>query len=358
MTKLRTKKITSDIENIIKRYTLQTKQDYYDLFLNNYPLSIKLNRLVEILNLNEEQTIYEQINILKNREITTDDMIMLLDKYLSFKQEVGVEPIDYYELIYHVDGIKALIKDISKYPVLKDEKEIIKQVKQGDMKARYKLINSNYRLVIYIAQKYKSETLSFLDLFQEGVIGLMEAVDKYDESFNVKFSTYAGIWINRYIRSALYGSERVETIPINKVDLIYRMKKYINKYQYTYLHEPSNIEIASFLNIDERKVSSIKKYLKNTTLYDIDFDSCIDIKENEIEKQILEKDLKEKVNTVLDKLDKRSAVILKEFYGIGCEPHTLNEISQELNISKQRVGQIKQYTLSKLKNNKTIIDYQ
>ena len=357
MTKFRTKKLVNDIEQITSRYTLENKQDYYDLFLNNYQLSIKLNRLVEILKLNEEKSIYEQMDTLKNREINSKDIILLLDKYLSFKLEVGVEKLDYHEMTYCVDGIKKTIEDICSYPLLEsDEQEIIRLAKLGNQEAKQKVINSNYRLVMAIAQKYKASTLSILDLFQEGVLGLIKALEKYDSQYNVKFSTYASIWINRYIKKLIYDNQKIFTIPTNKSDIIYRMKKYINKYQYVYLKEPSNLEIAEFLKVDVKMIETLKPYL-NETIYDIDFDSCCE--SDEFESQILDKDLKTKVSEVLNKLDERSALIIKMYYGIDYDrPYTLTEISQKLNITKQRVEQIKKRNLEKIKTNKKIIDYK
>ena len=169
------------------------------------------------------------------------------------------------------NSVKLYLKEIGEYPLLSKEEEIkvAEKAANGSIKAREKLINCNLRLVVYIAKKYEGKGLSFLDLIQEGNLGLIKAVEKFDYTKGYKFSTYATYWIKQSISKAIMEQSRNIRIPINIIERISAIRKAEKDYQQAFEKTPSQEEIAAILKLDIKKVKEAYDWMNDTTSLDI-----------------------------------------------------------------------------------------
>ena len=243
---------------------------------------------------------------------------------------------------------------------LEEEKEVTKRVAEGDEKAREKLIRSNLRLVVSIAKEYINRGLSFLDLIEEGNLGLIRAVQRFDPSTGYKFSTYATWWIKQAIRRALTDKSKTIRIPSYMLEKISKLKSASTDLLEKLERPPSREEIADEMDITAEKVKSIEHAIRSTGSLDTTSvtgsdiiwalstilpDTRIPPPENELEESY-EWDILKKL---LDVIDEREAMIIKMRYGLmDGEPKTLEEIGQLLQISRERVRQIEKETIKKL----------
>ena len=259
-------------------------------------------------------------------------------------------------------SIKMYLQEISKYSVLSKEEEIelAEAIARGDQEAKQELINHNLRLVVAIAKKYMGRGLSLLDLIQEGNIGLIKAVDKYDVSKGFKFSTYATYWIKQSISRAVMDQTRNIRIPAHMIELISNIKKIENQFEQDNNRKPELIEIAEILNISIDKVKEAYACMKDTTSLNIvigeDEDNTIgSLIEDEstisIFSSIEENDRAAAIENVLDTLSEREKTVIKLRFGIGSDrAKTLDEIGKKLELSKERIRQIETTALRKLRN--------
>lgn len=261
-----------------------------------------------------------------------------------------------------INSIKIYLQEIGKYSLLskEEENEIAVAAAQGDKKAKEDLINHNLRLVVSIAKRYMGRGLSLLDLIQEGNIGLIKAVNKYDVSKGFKFSTYATYWIKQAISYAIINQTRNIRIPTHTIELISNIKKAEKDFQQKYGHNPKEDEIATILNIDLEKIKEAYFWMKDTTSLDIivgeDEDNTIgSLIEDESAASdfniVEENDCAEAIKNVLNTLDTREKTVIMRRFGIDTnQAKTLDEIGKELGLSRERVRQIEVSALRKLRN--------
>lgn len=261
-----------------------------------------------------------------------------------------------------VDPIKAYFNDIRRYGILSrdEEIELAKRVAEGDAAAKEKLINHNLRLVVSTAKKYKGRGLSFLDLIQEGNLGLIKAVEKYEVSKGFKFSTYAMYWIKQAISRAIMEQSRNIRIPINIIELINKIRKFEQEYQQKYNVMPTEKEIAKALNVSEKKIKEAMSWIKDTVSLDIavgeDEETTIssfveDEKAADIFEEAEINDRNRAIKSVLSTLDEREKEVIVRRFGIDRKnPLTLEETGKELNLSRERIRQIEIAALKKLRN--------
>lgn len=253
------------------------------------------------------------------------------------------------------------LEEIGKIPLLtvEEEKELIQRTKAGDRQAREKLILANLRLVVSIARNYDGYGLPLLDLIQEGNIGLMKAIEKFDPSKGNKLSTYAVWWINQAIRRALTDQSRDIRIPENVEKNIRKleraesaMKGKGEKPDSKSLAEEMGISEQSFQNIQEarksRHLSSLEKPIgedRDTTFGDLIGDKTT----KSPLKEALRENLREEIERALSALTEKERQILELRYGLkDGHPRTLKEIAKVLNVSHERVRQIEKKALTKL----------
>jgi len=252
------------------------------------------------------------------------------------------------------------ISEIGKYELLDraEENYLSRRINQGSKLARKKLILSNLRLVVKLAKEYASQGVSLLDLIQEGNIGLMEAVERFDETKGYKFSTYATWWIKQKIRLALVNQGETVRVPPHTYDIIRKIKNLKQKEKEEGRDQLSREEVAEKLDISLETVKRAERAEKRT----VSLDKPLDEGTNEVlgdfiesdeysspEKETLKALLDEDLESGLSELSDRKREILKLRYGLeGHEPETLAEIGERFGISRERVRQIEVEALEDL----------
>ncbi|MEE3777040.1 RNA polymerase sigma factor RpoD [Campylobacter sp. CX2-4080-23] len=248
----------------------------------------------------------------------------------------------------------------------KDLKNILDQIKKGKNisdDAKAKMAKSNLRLVVSIAKKYTNRGLPFLDLIQEGNIGLMKAVDKFEYKKGFKFSTYATWWIRQAISRAIADQARTIRIPIHMIETINRINKINRKYIQEEGKEPDVSIIAKEVGLSIDKVKQVIKITKEPISLEAPIGSEDDGKYGDFVEdksslspmeQILKADLKEQIDEVLDQLNDREKAVIRMRFGLleDESDRTLEEIGKELNVTRERVRQIESSAIKKLKHPK------
>ena len=263
---------------------------------------------------------------------------------------------------------KEYLVAIAQYPLLtgEQEKALAYRIREGDEDAREQLINSNLRLVVYIAKNYKSNFLDLEDLVMEGNLGLFTAVDKFNPDLGNRFSTCATPWIKQAIMKAITEKGKNVRLPANVYQALNNMKKAIDALAEDGILYPTDEQIADKMGIEVEKIALLKQWKKDTvslsvplgdesedTLEDLQADthdeSPVDYAERKMDEEF--------VREILKDLPERTRIIMKMRYGLGEEgdpedwqnEHTLEEIGEYLNLTRERIRQIEKQTLQELK---------
>ncbi|MBN2190753.1 MAG: sigma-70 family RNA polymerase sigma factor [Candidatus Aureabacteria bacterium] len=260
------------------------------------------------------------------------------------------------------DPIRLYLRDIGSIPLLspEEEKELARKLKKGDAEARKCLIRSNLRLVVSIAKRYENIGLPFLDLVEEGNLGLIKAVEKYDIRKGCKLSTYASWWIKQSIMRALANQGKTIRVPVYMIEKLSTVRKVIRELTQKNHKSPSAQDIAQELDISVSKVLEIQNASTSpSSLYSImggedGTDELIEIIENkqapDPTKEVGAMLLKEEIEILLEELAPREAEILRLRFGIeDGENLTLEEIGKKYKITRERVRQIEQTAMKKLR---------
>jgi RNA polymerase primary sigma factor len=296
----------------------------------------------------------------------------------------GLDPLDEPEAaeldsLAEVDILGQYLKETHRYPLLNREgeqkvatalRESQKQLDQpksrtGSRKtyqqferSRQKMIEANLRLVVSIAKRYKNMGLEMTDLVQEGNIGLMQAVERFDPRRNLKFSTYATWWIRQAITRALSQKSRTIKVPINKIELARVSNRARNKLQEKLGREPSMKEISKAVGAPtkqvEASIKSIPQFESLDALAVEDGSPRWELKSDEKSESpwevMVDSDMREKINRVLDILPERQRLIMRMRYGIGFgDQHNLEDIGKVLNLTRERVRQLEVEAIRKLR---------
>lgn len=301
-----------------------------------------------------------------------NDSIQEIEDILESEGTATIELMDYleegvtqvFDNMSLKDPIKVYLKEIGKIKLLtpQREKRLAKRAHEGSKKARDELIKANLRLVISIAKKYVGRGLSFLDLIQEGNIGLIKAVNKFDYKKGFKFSTYATWWIRQAITRAIADQARTIRIPVHMVETINKFNKIIREYLQEYGEYPSPEKLADLTGKPVEKVNEILLTARETisadsplgssdeddsTIGDFIADDSLD-KPSEVAMKML---LREELEKILDTLQPREAMVLKMRYGLlDGKVKTLEEVGQYFNVTRERIRQIEVKALRKLRH--------
>ena len=261
--------------------------------------------------------------------------------------------------------IRTYFDEIGKVPLLtrEEEVELAKRIENGEEQAKKELASANLRLVVSVAKKYRNYGLPFLDLIQEGNVGLMKAIEKFDWRKGYKFSTYATWWIRQAILRAITNRSRTIRIPAHMNELIREINKAEREHIQEHGEEPFIEEIAEDLDVSEEKVRKAKKSAQTTTsldkplgedsddggvLCDILEDDSLPAPERETFNAMLKDRLKGILNQELTDREKR---ILQLRYGLeDYHPRTLDEVGKVFDISRERVRQIQKKAIQKLQS--------
>lgn len=266
------------------------------------------------------------------------------------------------ELKNKEDYINIYLKDIGKVELLSGEEEIelAKRIKKGDEKAKDKLIEANLRLVVSISKKYVGRGLNFLDLVQEGNIGLMKAVEKFDHTKGYRFSTYATWWIKQAVTRAISDQSRNIRIPVHMNEVINKVIKIRKELEQKLDREPSEEEIAEELKIPLKKVKKIYNICQDTISLETPVgDSEDTYLENFIadersvpEEKVAKSMLTDILTNMLGTLSPREERIVRLRYGLldDGKSRTLDEIGREFNLTRERIRQIEANAIKKLRH--------
>ena len=260
------------------------------------------------------------------------------------------------------DTVRMYLKEIGKISLLslEEELELSHRVVEGDEDAKRKLAESNLRLVVSIAKRYVGRGMLFLDLIQEGNIGLMKAVDKFDSSKGYKFSTYATWWIRQAITRAIADQARTIRVPVHMVETINRMTRHQRQLTLELNREPTEEEIAERMKIPVEKVREIMKISQDPVSLDTPIgeeedshlgDFIPDERSMSPEEYATNEILKDEISTVLMTLTDREEQVLKLRFGlIDGTCRTLEEVGQIFGVTRERIRQIEAKALRKLRH--------
>lgn len=304
------------------------------------------------------------------RIIETDAFVddeLLLDKdddgfIEDDEEDIDLDAIDLLEGIGTEDPVRMYLKEIGTVPLLSadEELELAKRKSAGDDTAKERLIESNLRLVVSIAKRYTGRGMSFLDLVQEGNLGLIKGVEKFDYEKGYKLSTYATWWIRQSVTRALADQARTIRVPVHMVETINKMSKMQRKLTLELGYEPTTTELAEALNMSEDKVIEIMQIARepasletpigeedDSNLGDFVADNNAVTPEGNIESVML----REHIDTLLEDLkDREKQVIVLRFGLLDGHPRTLEEVGKEFNVTRERIRQIEAKALRKLRN--------
>lgn len=262
------------------------------------------------------------------------------------------------------DILQMYLKDIGKIKLLnsKDEKILGKEIKEGKdqqaLIAKRKLVQANLRLVVSIAKKFIGQGVLFMDLVQEGSIGLIKAAEKFDYSKNCKFSTYATWWIKQTIMRAIANNSKTIRIPIHMADKIRRYKKVYSELAFKLGREPSDTEIAQKMELSVKNIQSIKRALIKEPISletPVTDDLCVgdyieDKSYNSPDTHVKNANLESSVAGLLNVLTDREKSIITCRFGINGEtPLTLEQLGQKLGYSKERIRQLEDLAIKKMR---------
>ena len=261
------------------------------------------------------------------------------------------------------DSLRSYILSIKNIPLLNydEEQRLGAEIKNGNMQAREKLVQSNLRLVVSIAKKYSTRTsIPLLDLIQEGNFGLMKAVDKWEYERGYRFSTYATYWIKQAISKAILDQSRAIRLPVHVVELMSKMNKITKTFYQDNCREPSQEELAQVMELTIEKVQWLQSIVKepvsmDQNLNDEDEATVGDLvpdEDSEISiEPIFNQEMRNTIAKVLSTLDDREARVISLRYGLNStKAHTLEEIGKELGVTKERIRQIEDKALRKLRH--------
>ena len=302
----------------------------------------------------------EASNIDIIRTTDDDEEPLLLDD----DDDIDIEKIDLSipEGVSIEDPVRMYLKEIGKVPLLSAEEEIelAKRMENGDQNAKKRLAEANLRLVVSIAKRYVGRGMLFLDLIQEGNLGLIKAVEKFDYRKGYKFSTYATWWIRQAITRAIADQARTIRIPVHMVETINKVKKTNSQLLHKNGRDPSAEEIAQELSMPVSKVREILRVAQEP----VSLETPIGEEEDSHLGDFIPDDdapapadaasillLKEQLDDVLETLTPREAKVLALRFGLeGGHPHTLEEVGKEFDVTRERIRQIEAKALRKLRH--------
>lgn len=278
------------------------------------------------------------------------------------EEDIDLDAISLLDGIGTEDPVRMYLKEIGTVPLLTAEEELdlAKRKSEGDQDAKERLIEANLRLVVSIAKRYTGRGMSFLDLVQEGNLGLIKGVEKFDYTKGYKLSTYATWWIRQSVTRALADQARTIRVPVHMVETINKMSKMQRKLTLELGYEPSVSELAQALDMPEEKVMEIMQIARepasletpigeedDSNLGDFVADNNAVTPEGNVESVML----REHIDALLEDLkDRERQVIVLRFGLADGHPRTLEEVGKEFNVTRERIRQIEAKALRKLRN--------
>ncbi len=261
-------------------------------------------------------------------------------------------------------SLDKYLREIGKVKLLSPDEEVIlvRKIREGDPKALETLISANLRFVVSVAKQYQNQGLTLPDLINEGNLGLIKAAERFDETRGFKFISYAVWWIRQSILQSLAEQSRIVRLPLNKIGSINKINKAFTQLEQEFQREPMPEEIGEILNlnpsiVDESLNSNNFHISMDAPLKDDEkaennlYDVMITNETPDPDVSLMDTSLKVEIERTLSTLNEREAEILRYYYGLnGMNAHTLEEIGKELDLTRERVRQVKEKALKKLQN--------
>ena len=346
----------------------KTKQNALDITeINNFFAGDNLSteQMEQIYSYLENSNIDIIPEVIDETILAEDDALLLDDAdddFLKEEEEIDLDAIDLLEGIGTEDPVRMYLKEIGTVPLLSADEELrlAKRKAEGDDNAKERLIEANLRLVVSIAKRYTGRGMSFLDLVQEGNLGLIKGVEKFDYTKGYKLSTYATWWIRQSVTRALADQARTIRVPVHMVETINKMSKMQRKLTLELGYEPSVAELSEALEMSEDKVMEIMQIARepasletpigeedDSNLGDFVADSNVVTPEGNVESVML----REHIDALLGDLKERERQVIVLRFGLeDGHPRTLEEVGKEFNVTRERIRQIEAKALRKLRN--------
>ncbi|MEF2596603.1 MAG: RNA polymerase sigma factor RpoD [Lachnospiraceae bacterium] len=321
----------------------------------------KMDMILEYLEKNH-------IDILQGKspeDVPDDDLLLESEEdiLLSDNEEIGlISDVDILEGVSTEDPVRMYLKEIGNVPLLSGEEEVelAKRVEQGDEEAKKKLTEANLRLVVSIAKKYVGRGMPFLDLIQEGNMGLMKAVDKFDYTKGYKFSMYATWWIRQAITRGIADTGRTIRVPVHMVETINKTLRMTRTLLQELGREPTPEEVAARLNVPVARVREVLKISRDP----VSLDTPIGEEDDSHLGDFIEDDtalspsdsaafsmLREELKSALESLTDRERQVIELRFGLlDGRARTLEEVGKEFNVTRERIRQIEAKALRKLRH--------
>lgn len=362
-------KLAGLLEEAKKKKNVLEYQEVMNYFGQEPPAANQLDRLFEFLDQNKVDVIR-----MGTEDELDPDLFIEEEMELDEEEEIDMEHLDLSvpEGVSLEDPVRMYLKEIGKIPLLgmEDEVELAKKMELGDPEARKRLAESNLRLVVSIAKRYVGRGMQFLDLIQEGNLGLIKAVEKFDYTKGYKFSTYATWWIRQAITRAIADQARTIRIPVHMVETINRLVRTSRQLLQELGREPTTEEIAARLDLPVERVSEIMKMSQEP----VSLETPIGEEEDSHLGDFIQDDnvlvpqdaaaftlLHEQMMEVLLTLTEREQKVLRLRFGLDDgRPRTLEEVGKQFNVTRERIRQIEAKALRKLRHpsrSKKLKDY-
>ena len=353
-------KFQEKLKNLValakKKKNILEIQEINDVFRDMELEPTQMDKVFEYLEANGIDVL--QMN--DDSSVDDDDLEIML----SDEDEVDMEKIDLSvpDGISIEDPVRMYLKEIGKVPLLSAEEEIelAKRMADGDEEAKKRLAEANLRLVVSIAKRYTGRGMSFLDLVQEGNLGLIKGVEKFDYTKGYKLSTYATWWIRQSVTRALADQARTIRVPVHMVETINKMSKMQRKLTLELGYEPSVAELAKALDMSEDKVMEIMQIAREPASLETPIgeeddsnlgDFVADVNTVTPEGNVESVMLRDHIDALLGDLKERERQVIELRFGLrDGHPRTLEEVGKEFNVTRERIRQIEAKALRKLRN--------
>lgn len=313
-------------------------------------------RRIDVIPVMDDSLLAEEPLLLDDDDFVGDD------SFLKEAEDIDLDAVDLLEGIGTEDPVRMYLKEIGTVPLLSADEELVlaRRKAEGDEHAKERLIEANLRLVVSIAKRYTGRGMSFLDLVQEGNLGLIKGVEKFDYTKGYKLSTYATWWIRQSVTRALADQARTIRVPVHMVETINKMSKMQRKLTLELGYEPSVAELADALDMSEEKVMEIMQIARepasletpigeedDSNLGDFVADNNVVTPEGNVESVML----REHIDALLGNLKERERQVIVLRFGLeDGHPRTLEEVGKEFNVTRERIRQIEAKALRKLRN--------
>ena len=261
-------------------------------------------------------------------------------------------------------ALEKYLQEISKETMIsaEEEVELAQRIKKGDKKALERLTKANLRFVVSVAKQYQNQGLSLPDLINEGNLGLLKAAERFDETRGFKFISYAVWWIRQSILQAISEQSRIVRLPLNQVGSVNKINREINRFEQLNERRPSVDEIAEKVDLPQEKIDEAMNINGHQISVDAPFvegedNSLLDVMANNdapmADNLLVEESLRSEIQTALNALNERERNVVEASYGINQPELTLEEIGSKFGLTRERVRQIKEKAIRKLRNSKT-----